>query len=67
MMSISFVFASQEAEVNSELKTIGEYGCTNHIQEFQLTSQVKVYCLFPNDYSLHLDDNSSIDWPKTWL
>jgi len=31
MVSISFVFASQEVEVNSELKTIGEYGCTNHI------------------------------------
>jgi hypothetical protein len=31
MMSTSFVFAFQEAKVNNELKTIGEYGCTNHI------------------------------------
>ncbi len=30
-MSISFVFAFQEAKINNDLKTIGEYGCANHI------------------------------------
>jgi hypothetical protein len=63
-MSISFVFTSQEGEINNELKTIGEYGCTNHIEKFQLIYWPKVYRLFLDDYSLHLDDNSSINWAQ---
>ncbi len=31
MMLASFVSASQEAQIANELKTIGEYGCSNQL------------------------------------
>ncbi len=61
-MLASLVFASREAKIANELKTIGEYGCSNQLQELQLTSWLEVDPFFPNEYPWCLDGNCSIDW-----
>jgi hypothetical protein len=42
----TLVFVSRKAQIANEFKTIGEYGCSNQLWEFQLTSQLEVDPLF---------------------
>jgi hypothetical protein len=58
------VFAFQEAQIANELKTIDEYGCSNQLQEFQITSWPKVDPLFHNEYPWHPNGNLNINWVK---
>jgi hypothetical protein len=50
MMLASHVSTSWEAQIANELKTIGEFGCSNQLQEFQLTSWLEVDPLLPSEY-----------------
>jgi hypothetical protein len=50
-----------KSPITNELKTIGEYGCSNQLQEFQLTSWLEVGPFFPDEYPRCLDGNLNID------
>jgi hypothetical protein len=62
MMLASLMSVSRKAQIANDFKTIGEYGCSNQLQEFQLTSWLRVDLFFPNEYPWCPYGNSSIDW-----
>jgi hypothetical protein len=57
MMLTSLVSTSWQAQIANEFKSIGEYGHSNPIWEFQLTSWPEVDPFFLDDYPWRFDGN----------
>jgi hypothetical protein len=59
MMLPSLVSTSWEAQIANEFKSVSEYGHSNPLWEFQLTSWPKVDPFFPDEYPQCPDGNQT--------